>query len=58
MIVVFFWRIKIGQERLQYLQIIFKVTAKLKDKGNKTNAQAIPPRRYGLQLHLCRISAI
>ena len=25
---------------------------------NKTNAQAIPPRRYGLQLHLCRISAI
>ena len=27
-------------------------------KFNKTNAQAIPPRRYGLQLHLCRISAI
>ena len=27
-------------------------------KNNKTNAQAIPPRRYGSQLHLCRISAI
>ena len=29
-----------------------------KHPSNKTNAQAIPPRRYGLQLHLCRISAI
>ena len=46
---------------IQFLGVWFKEKEKknkLHHKYNKTNAQAIPPLHYGLQLHLCRISAI